>query len=89
MCDVSGCPREAVAFVDVSFPADATHDPSTEDRDRPQDVPAQRVGLCIAHAAEHGLTQPLNIGHAVKGQKAKGRFPGKHAFAADWSWAVG
>lgn len=91
MCSSTGCALEAVAFVDVTFPpearVDASHDHG-DDVDRAHPVGTQRVGFCIGHAAKQGLTAPITAAHAVKGHKAKGRFPKGHAFAAGWSWAV-
>lgn len=88
MCDLAGCAAEPVVLVDVTFPAGVELDASIEDMTLPNPVGAQRIGLCVLHAAEQGLNAPLVTARAVKGHKAKGRFPTSHALAADWSWTV-
>ena len=88
MCDTDGCDVEPVVFVDIVFPADAEIDASTDETSLPNPVGSQRIGLCVMHAFEHGLSDPLVTGRAVRGLRAKGRFPSAHALAADWSWTV-
>jgi hypothetical protein len=88
MCDVDGCAAEPVVLVDVTFPSDVEIDASDEGGSFPNPVGSQRVGLCVLHAAEQDLNTPLVTARAVKGHKAKGRFPTSHALAADWSWTV-
>jgi hypothetical protein len=89
-----------VAFVDVEFPptamldASVAADPEVSDEDRerfeerPNAIPPQRLGFCVQHAADHELTGPITAGRAVKGTRAKGRFPAEHALVDSWSWTV-
>lgn len=91
MCDATpDCQREPVVLVDVAFPDGAEWDPSTDDADRSQPLPSQRIGFCVRHAVDAGLEDagPLVDARAVSGMRAKGRFPDGHACADGWSWTV-
>lgn len=77
------CSLEAVAYIDCDVEDAAGLTPDQQAR--------QRVGLCITHAAAHGLTQPLNSGKLVAkrpGRPSKSFGRGAHALAGSHGWVV-